>query len=146
MWNSSFKKKKNLNTHYSFLPVFSEGCLCLVMPFPEDNARGKSSGSVSGWGRQGWSKDRLSHLEAWFNGHTWIQDLVLNKGLKEMLALKKEQLREKTWEVRKPRGCCLGKGLGSQATRHFCALWQDPHVQPPSQDLPCRCKSDCFPS
>ena len=42
------KKKKNLNTHYSFLPVFGEGCLCLVMPFPEDNARGKSSESVSG--------------------------------------------------------------------------------------------------
>ena len=39
-----------------------------------------------------------------------------------MLALKKEQLREKTWDMRKPRGCCLGKGLGSQTTRHFCAL------------------------
>ena len=62
-----------------------------------------------------------------------------------MLALKKEQLRKKTWDMRKPRGCCLGKGLGSQITRHFCALWQYPEVQPPSQNLPCCCKSDCFP-
>lgn len=134
---------KKTNTHYSFLPIFCEGCLCLVIPFPEDNSRGESSGTVTGWGRQGWSKDRLDHLEAWISGHTWIKDLVLNKGLKEMLALKKEQLRKKTWDMRKPRGCCLGKGSGSQTTRHFCALWQYPEVQPPSQDLPCCCKRDC---
>ena len=38
---------KKTNTHYSFLPIFCEGCLCLVIPFPEDNSRGEYSGSGS---------------------------------------------------------------------------------------------------
>lgn len=89
------------------------------------------SGAVGGRGRDGRNTNILSRLEAWFNGHAWVKDLVQNMNLKEIPAPKNSSMKmpwlppfwarkEDTWESRE----VVVWARGQASKPPLCTLWQ----------------------